>query len=65
MIRIAHTCCDSVALSFHLHCGFVGSLFIVFAFTARLEIIGLELSEIKLAEVIRTHLTVWDTFIRE
>lgn len=65
MNRIAHTCCDSVAPPFHLHCGFVGGLFIIFAFTARLEMIGLELSETKLAGVIRTHLTVWDTFIRE
>lgn len=45
MIKIAHTCCDMLALSFHLRCGFVGSLFIVFAFTARLEMIGLDFSK--------------------
>lgn len=41
---LRHTCCDSVAVSFHLHRGLAGSLF-AFVFMTELRIIGLEPSK--------------------
>lgn len=37
---LEHTCCDNVAVSFHLRRGLAGSLF-AFVFMAELRIIGL------------------------